>query len=96
MSNEHQIRSRIKQLIVDCLRFEGMSPADIADETPLFGEGLGLDSVDALELMVALEKEFRIKFQSHEVGRETLATVSSLASFVQGRVLAAEQGSAGA
>ena len=96
MSNDHEIRSRIKQLIVDSLRFEGMSAADIADDTPLFGEGLGLDSVDALELMVALEKEFRIKLQSHEVTREALATVSSLASFIQGRVLAAEPGAASA
>lgn len=77
--------SRIKQLIVDSLHLEGMRPEMIEDETPLFGEGLGLDSVDALELVVALEKEFGIKIKSQEIGREVFSSVSTLSEFIEAR-----------
>lgn len=84
-----ELRSRIKTLIVDALHLEGMNPESIADGEPLFGEGLGLDSVDALELVVALEKEFKIRIQSHEVGREAFASVDALAAYVHSRLAAA-------
>jgi acyl carrier protein len=77
--------SRIKQLIVDSLHLEGMRPEMIDDDTPLFGEGLGLDSVDALELVVALEKEFGIKIKSQEIGREVFSSVSTLSEFIEAR-----------
>ena len=64
---------RIKRLIVESLNLVWMSPEMIGDETPLFGEGLGLVSVDALELVVALEKEFGIKIKSQEIGREVFS-----------------------
>lgn len=83
------LRDRLKTLIVDALHLEGMDPRTITDDSPLFGEGLGLDSVDALELVVALEKEFQIKIQSHEVGKEAFASVDALATFVQSRLTAA-------
>lgn len=83
------LQDRIKRLIVDALHLEGMNPESIGNDSPLFGEGLGLDSVDALELVVAIEKEFRIKIQSHEVGKEAFASVETLASFVQSRLAAA-------
>lgn len=76
---------RIKRLIVESLNLEGMRPEMIEDETPLFGEGLGLDSVDALELVVALEKEFGIKIKSQEIGREVFSSVSTLSQFIEGR-----------
>jgi acyl carrier protein len=76
---------RIKRLIVESLNLEGMRPEMIEDETPLFGEGLGLDSVDALELVVALEKEFGIKIRSQEIGREVFSSVSTLSEFIAGR-----------
>jgi acyl carrier protein len=76
---------RIKRLIVDSLHLEGVQPEMIEDEAPLFGEGLGLDSVDALELVVALEKEFGIKIKSQELGREVFSSVSSLSQFIEGR-----------
>ena len=79
------IPSRIKRLIVDSLHLEGMRPEMIEDEAPLFGEGLGLDSVDALELVVALEKEFGIKIKSQELGREVFSSVSSLSQFIETR-----------
>ena len=95
MSESPAIRTRIKQLIVDALHLEGLAPRDIADDAPLFGEGLGLDSVDALELVVALEKEFGVRIQSHEVGREAFASVRTLAAFVDGRLAAAGSPNAG-
>ena len=76
---------RIKRLIVESLNLEGMRPEMIEDEAPLFGEGLGLDSVDALELVVALEKEFGIRIKSQEIGREVFSSVSTLSTFIEGR-----------
>jgi len=84
--SEDAVRSRLKELIIQSLNLEGMTPGQIKDEEPLFGEGLGLDSVDALELVVALEKEYGISIESHEVGREVFASVSSLAGFVAKRL----------
>lgn len=81
------LRAEIKELIVSKLHLEGMTPADIADDAPLFGEGRGLDSVDALELVVALEKHFGVKIQSHEVDRSAFSSVSALAEFVARTVL---------
>ena len=86
MSESNATRSRIKRLLVETLHLEGLVPDSLQDETPLFGEGLGLDSVDALELVVSLEKEFKIRIQSHEVGKEAFASVSALAAFVEGRL----------
>ena len=77
--------SRIKRLIVHSLNLDGVRPETIDDDAPLFGEGLGLDSVDALELVVALEKEFGIKIKSQEIGREVFSSVSSLSQFIAGR-----------
>ncbi|HEX3553771.1 MAG TPA: phosphopantetheine-binding protein [Thermoanaerobaculia bacterium] len=85
MSEVATTSDRIKRLIVESLHLEGMRPEMIEDEAPLFGEGLGLDSVDALELVVALEKEFDIKIKSQEIGREVFSSVSTLSEFIEGR-----------
>jgi acyl carrier protein len=85
---------RLKEIIVESLNLEGTSPESIGDQEPLFGEGLGLDSVDALELVVALEKEYGIKIRSDEIDPQAFATVDSLSRFVAGRRAAAE-GAAG-
>ena len=77
---------RIKALIVRSLNLQDVRPDEIETDAPLFGAGLGLDSVDALELVVALEKEFGIRTESHEIGREAFASVRALAAFVQTRV----------
>lgn len=81
-----QTTDRIKRLIVDSLHLEGVRPESIDDDAPLFGEGLGLDSVDALELVVALEREFSIRIKSNEIGREAFASVASLAGFIETRL----------
>ena len=85
MSEVQTTSSRIKQLIVTSLNLDGVKPEMIEDDSPLFGEGLGLDSVDALELVVALEKEFGIKIKSQELGREVFSSVASLSEFIEGR-----------
>ena len=85
MSELQATPSRIKRLIVSSLNLDGMRPEMIDDHAPLFGDGLGLDSVDALELVVALEKEFGIKIKSQEIGREVFSSVSTLSQFIEGR-----------
>ena len=73
----------LKQFIIDTLSLEDMGVDDIATDMPLFGEGLGLDSVDALELGVGIQKQYKVKIaaQSAET-REHFATVGCLASFI--------------
>jgi acyl carrier protein len=76
---------RLKQLIVETLRLEDITPAEIPDNEPLVGGGLSLDSIDALELAVRLEKEFGIKISSSEEARSALSSVGALASFIRER-----------
>jgi acyl carrier protein len=83
MSDHRATQATIKRLIVRSLNLEGVAPESIEDDQPLFGEGLGLDSVDALELVVALEKEFRISIQSDEMDKDVFASVAHLAAFVE-------------
>jgi acyl carrier protein len=77
------LTARLKQLIVETLRLEDVAPADIPDDEPLVGGGLSLDSIDALELVVRLEKEFGIKIASSEEARRALVSVSALAAYVR-------------
>jgi acyl carrier protein len=81
-----EIAERVKRLIVENLHLDGLQPEMIDEDAPLFGEGLGLDSVDALELVVAVEKEFGIKIKSNEIGREVFSSVATLSRFIAGRV----------
>lgn len=75
---------RIRELIVDALNLEEVKPTDIKVDEPLFGEGLGLDSIDALEIGVALRKEFGIKIEGpKEELKKHFANVRSLAAFVR-------------
>ena len=86
MPDTSSVAARVKRLIVENLHLDGMTPDMIDEQEPLFGEGLGLDSVDALELVVAVEKEFGIKIKSNEIGREVFSSVASLSRFIAGRV----------
>lgn len=81
MENLH---NDIKQLIIDCLDLEDMSIEDIDTQAPLFGEGLGLDSIDALELGLAIKKQFDIKIEANsESTKAHFFSVESLANFIQ-------------
>lgn len=85
MPTNTEIRTRIKELIVESLNLEGMEPTEIGDEQPLFGEGEGLelDSVDALEMLVALEQEYGVRIEGQEIDPEAFATVAKLAEMVE-------------
>ncbi|HEV8629131.1 MAG TPA: phosphopantetheine-binding protein [Thermoanaerobaculia bacterium] len=75
------LKSEIKQLIVDRLKLE-VDPSSIDDAQPLFGEGLGLDSIDALELVLGIEQAFGVKIEDEEMGAQALSSVNALADFV--------------
>jgi acyl carrier protein len=81
MTND--LRRRLKELLIERLKFEDMTPEDIPDDEPLFGGGLGLDSIDALEIVVMLESEFGIKVKNETSARESFRSISTLASYVE-------------
>ena len=83
---KNELRGQLKTLIIESLNLQGMTPDMIADETPLFGEGMGLDSVDALELAVAIEKKFGIRIADEAAAREAFASIASLSAFVEHRL----------
>lgn len=72
----------LKAEIIEALNLEDLTPADIDTDAPLFGEGLGLDSIDALELIVLLEKRYGIKLADPKQGREIFRSVGSMAEFI--------------
>ena len=78
-----ELEREIKQLIVDSLRLENVKAEDIETESPLFVEGLGLDSIDALELAMAIRKKYGVKTQADDAqNAEIFASVKSLAAYV--------------
>ena len=72
----------LKEQIIKALNLEEMSPEDIETDAPLFGEGLGLDSIDALELIVLLEKKYGIKLANPAEGKAIFTSVATIADFV--------------
>jgi len=73
----------LKQQIIEALNLEDLTPADIRDDEPLFGEGLGLDSIDALELFVLLDKQYGIKLQNKEEGKQVFRSVNTMAAYIE-------------
>ncbi len=74
----------IKELIIDCLDLEDISPEDIGDDDPLFVDGLGLDSIDALELGMNIQKKYNIKLDANdEANKEHFASVNALRRFIE-------------
>lgn len=79
-----ELKNEIKEVIISSLQLEDIKPADIVDEDPLFGDGLGLDSIDALELGVALKKKFGIKFSGESAeNKKYFASVNALAEYIK-------------
>ncbi|MBQ6310368.1 MAG: acyl carrier protein [Bacteroidales bacterium] len=75
---------KLKAQIIDALNLEELTPEDIKDETPLFGpEGLGFDSIDALELLVLLEKNYGIKFTDPSKAKSILVSVGEIARYIE-------------
>ena len=79
-----ELKQQIQQLIISSLDLEDMTTADIKDDEPLFVDGLGLDSIDALELGLAIKKEFDVKIDANsEQTKAHFASVNSLAQFIE-------------
>jgi len=80
--NRNELKQRLKRLLVEGLRLEGVSPDSIEDAAPIFVEGLGLDSIDALELVVLVEEQFRVAIPDEEVGKLAFASIDALADYI--------------
>lgn len=77
-----ELIEEIKKEIIEALNLEDMTPADINADAPLFGEGLGLDSIDALELIVLMEKHYGIRLKSAAEGKDIFKSVRTMAEYV--------------
>lgn len=72
----------LKTQIIEVLNLDEVKPEDIDENAPLFGEGLGLDSIDALELIVLMEKDYGIKLANAAAGKEIFKSVASMAQYI--------------
>ena len=73
---------KLKEEIIEVLNLEDVKPADIDENAPLFGEGLGLDSIDALELIVLMEKNYGIKLKDPTQGKEIFKSIKVMADYI--------------
>jgi acyl carrier protein len=80
------IRQRLKQVIVEDLNLEETTPEQIRDDEALFGKGIGLDSLDAVELVVVIKKRFGVEIKDMTEGRQAFASIDSLARFIAERM----------
>ena len=78
-----EMKEKLKQEILEVLNLEDIRPEDIDNEAPLFGDGLGLDSIDALELIVLLEKNYGIKIEDPKDGLKVIYSINTMAEFIQ-------------
>ena len=78
-----ELKNELKKYIIEELNLEDMSPEEIGDDEPLFGDGLGLDSIDALELVVILEQYYGIKIKDEKTGREVFHSIDTMAEYVE-------------
>ena len=78
-----ELIEKLKQQLIEELNLEEMTPADIDTDAPLFGDGLGLDSIDALEIILILERNYGIKIKNPAEGKEIFYSVRTLADYIQ-------------
>ena len=77
------MKIKIKEKLIEQLNLEGFKVEDIKDDTPLFGDGLGLDSIDALEIIVMLDRNFNIKITNPEEGAKIFKNVNTIAEYIE-------------
>ena len=82
MPDAEELKAQIREMLIQNLMLQ-VSAEEITDETPLFGEGLGLDSVDALQIVVALDKQFGLKIKDPEVAKQVLQNVNTIAAALE-------------
>lgn len=82
MSNS-ELKYKLKEQIIEFLNLLEMTPEDIKDEDPLFGEGLGLDSIDSIELIVLLDRYYGIKIEDPKQGRKVLININTMAEYIE-------------
>lgn len=81
-------KEKLKNILIADLNLEELTPEDIDDNAPLFGEGLGLDSLDAVELVVIIQKHFGIEIKDMEEGRDAFQSINALAAYIDRRLAA--------
>jgi len=77
------LEQKLKEQVIEALNLEDITPDDIENSEPLFGEGLGLDSIDALELIVLLEREYNIKMEDASLGKKVLKSIDTMAEYIR-------------
>jgi acyl carrier protein len=83
--DKQELTETVKKQVIQALNLEGMTPEDIVTEAPLFGEGLGLDSIDALELIVLMEKNYGIKISTAEEGKKVFYSIQSMVETIMAK-----------
>jgi len=78
-----ELKQQLKKQIVEFLNLISVNPEDIKDDEPLFGEGLGLDSIDSIELIVLLGREYGITIQDPKEGRKVLVDINTMAAYIE-------------
>ena len=78
-----ELKQQLKAQIVQFLNLMSVKPEDIKDDEPLFGEGLGLDSIDSIELIVLLGREYGITIQDPKEGRKVLTDINTMAAYIE-------------
>jgi len=76
------LKEKIKRILIEDLNLEDITPEEIGDDDPLFGDGLGLDSLDAVEMAVIVQKHFGVEIKDMEEGRPALQSIEALANFI--------------
>jgi len=79
----NDLKLKLKEQLIEHLNLEDFTVKDIADDLPLFGDGLGLDSIDALEIIVMLDKNFNIKISNPEEGAKIFQSVNTIAEYIE-------------